>query len=130
MFSFLGLNLDSMHHFENFAFLASDFKAHPIADFRKVGGYCIEFPSALGAVGYHHHVEVILDNRLGYVEDIDIALQEIGGDSRDDSDHVLADNCYYDFFHCLILYTILPKKSNKKTQGSAMKPTLGVLLLA
>jgi hypothetical protein len=89
-----------VHHFENFAFLAADFKTHFFADAGKIRGDGIEFLAALRAIGYHHHVEVVLDDGLRDVKDVDVALQEIGGDPCDDSDHVFAYDCYYDFFHC------------------------------
>ena len=50
-------------------------------------------------IGYHHHVEIVLDNRLGYVKDVHPIVGKISARLGENANRVLADNRYYNLVH-------------------------------
>ena len=88
-----------MHLLEDLGLLAADLEPHlepQLAEFRRD---VLERLAALREIDDHHHVEVVLDDRLGNVENVDLRLGEIRARLGQDPDRILADNSNNGLFH-------------------------------
>lgn len=88
-----------MHLVEYLFALALHLHTKLLADGRKLASNDIKGLRRALHVGNHHHVEVILDNRLRNVEDVYAAVGKVRTGLRENPDGVLADYGYDHFIH-------------------------------
>lgn len=91
-----------MHLLEDLGALEADLEAHVAAEFGEPRRDVLGRFAAGRAVDDHHHVEVVLHDGLRDVEDVDLRVREIRAGLGENTDRVLADDCYDCFFHFLI----------------------------
>lgn len=99
-----------MHLLEDLRLLAADFETHLHAEFGHFSANLLKGLLALRAVDNHHHVKVILHDRLRDVEDIDVRFSKIRGSLGDNADSVLTDDGDDDFIHGIAYYTTISPK--------------------
>ena len=99
-----------MHLLEDLRLLAADFETHVHAEFGHFSANLLKGLLALRAVDNHHHVKVILHDRLRDVEDIDVRFSKIRGSLGDNADSVLTDDGDDDFIHGIAYYTTISPK--------------------
>jgi hypothetical protein len=102
-----------MHLFENLAFLAPDLEAHFQAETGKLGTELLERLTALRSIDYHHHVEVVLNDSLGDIENIDLVFGQIGASLGENTDGILAYNRYNRFVHSVVIIPNLPPQERR-----------------
>lgn len=99
-----------MHLLEDLRLLAADFETHVHAELGHFSANLLKGLLALRAVDNHHHVKVILHDRLGDVEDIDVRFSKIRGSLGNNADSVLTDDSDDDFIHGIAYYTTISPK--------------------
>ena len=88
-----------VHLLEDLGLLAADLEAHLEADLAEFRRDVLEGTATFREIDDHHHVEVVLHDRLRDVEDVDLGLGEIGAGLCENAHRVLAD----DGDDCLLL---------------------------
>ena len=85
--------LDAVHHVEDFLTLAFYLNADALAELIEFIGNSFERCVHLAHVDNHHHVEILLHDGLGDIEDVDVFLCQIGANFGDDTFGILAYYC-------------------------------------
>ena len=91
--------LDAVHHVEDFLTLAFYLNADALAELIEFIGNSFERCVHLAHVDNHHHVEILLHDGLGDIEDVDVFLCQIGANFGDDTFGILAYYCNNGFIH-------------------------------
>ena len=84
-----------MHLLEDLSALEADLEPEIASELRESRGDVLGRLAALCAIDDHHHVEVVLHDRLRDVEDVDLRLREVRAGLGKDADRVLADDCVW-----------------------------------
>ena len=88
-----------MHLLENFSLLTADLQPEIQPEPGKFGAKLLERFAATADIDNHHHVEIVLDDGLGYVKNVDVVLGEICAGLGKDTYSIFADDGYDGFFH-------------------------------
>jgi hypothetical protein len=81
-----------MHFIENLFTLTLYLHANLTAKLRKLGDNVAEGLFRPLRISYHHHVEIILDNRLGYIKDVHPVVGKIGARLGENANRIFADS--------------------------------------
>lgn len=88
-----------MHLLEYFGLLTADMHTHIVAQLSHLLTYALKRLLAFRCIGDHHHIEVILHNRLRNVENVDFLFCKVSASFGENSNGILANDSNDYFFH-------------------------------
>jgi len=95
--------LDTVHFFEDLFSLAFDVNANFLTDLFKIAGHVAKGNARISGINDHHHIEVPLNDRLGYILDINLIIRQISTYFCDDADGIFSNDGDDGFVHSFLL---------------------------